>query len=112
MACRLLDGGIEQADKRTWLSVSTPIDRQRRNWLEASRRAVQALAQVLHRSAARGQRAAPAVSFVRKPIGEESRTNRQSPAQCRRGGGQAMTLPEDIATRLLKAMHGGEHDIN
>src|SRR4051812_27271140 len=72
---------------------------------------MQTLAQVLPRHATYGQWAAPEVSSVRQPVSEESRTNRQSSAQCRRRGGQAVALPEDIATGLLKAVHGREHNI-
>src|SRR4051794_34577887 len=108
----LADLGVEQTDKRTWPPFPAAVDRQHGGWFKASRRAMQTLAQVLPRHAARGQRAAPTGSSIRKSIGEESRTNRQSAVQSRRRGGQAVALPEDVATRLLEPVHGAERDID
>jgi hypothetical protein len=108
----LIDAGVEQADKRAWFPFPAPVDRQRPDGFKAPRRAVQSLLQVLHRHAARGQGAAPATPTVRQPVGEEGSADRQTAAQRRRRGGQAVALPEDVATGLLKAVYGGEHDID
>jgi hypothetical protein len=61
----LIDADVEQTDECAWFPVPPTVDRQRHDWFEAPRRAVQALAQVLPRHAARGQRTAPATLTVR-----------------------------------------------